>query len=407
MKKILEKLGIPEGIEKQADILYQAVIDSLDKIEISEYLEEPIEIGRFNIEIKDLKFDNIPFVLFLNIIPDIDGPILVNLGCAKGMKFITSNKKIKVLRDFESAHFRITLAVPDDIKKDSIITHIKENLEPNLIAHELMHLYDSYKNKYENIIDYVDYQSYQQLMGLSPDVADFMYLMYYMSVAENLVRPSELYSKLLKDEVNKDNFLQYMKSSDIMKTIERARTFSLEKLKEKINNDEKLKEFIQEAINSKNYKSIGDTADDVLNIILMSIASNSLSLINEVLSMYASSPSGDLFGFILGLLGNKSDEEKEREEIAEKTMKEMSDMYKKNIKNPKKYFEKLEKSLNFAGEKMKRKLYKLYDMVKDSTKTKSDSVLNWDLHTKISSKKNETIKYVLNFDDFKIKKGKK
>lgn len=406
MKKILlEKLGIPEGIEKQADVLYQGVIDKLNEIVISKDLDEPIEIGRFNIEIKDLKFNNIPFVLFLNVIPDIDKPILVSLGCVKGAKFITSNNKLKFLRDISTAHFRITLAVPNDVKKDNIVEYIKKKLEVSSIAHELMHFYDAYKNESENIIKHAEYISYQKMMGLSPDIVDFMYLMYYMSAVENTVRPSELYSKLLKDEVSKDNFLEYMKSSDIMKTVERARTFSLEKLREKINNDENLKKLVKEAIATEGYESIGDTADDVLNIVLITIAHNSLSFMNSVFSQYVSD---GLFDFIRGMLGcSKSDAQKEKEEIAQKTMEEITNSYKKYVNKPKKYFEKLEKSLNFAGEKMKRKLYKLYDMVKDSTKTKSDSVLNWDLHTKISSKKNEGIKYVLNFDDFKLKIGKK
>lgn len=409
MKKILEKLGIPEGIEKQADVLYQAVIDKLDEINMTNSigfnLYKPTEIGKFDIEIKDLKFNNIPFVLFLEVMYEIDKPILVSLGCVKGIKFITSNNKLKFLKNIYTAHFRITLAVPSDVKKDNIVEHIKESLNVSSIAHELMHFYDAYKNESENIIKHAEYISYQKMMGLSQDITDFMYLIYYMSAVENIVRPSELYSKLLKDEVSKDNFLEYMKSSDIMKTVERARTFSLENLREKINNDEDLKKIVKNAIATANYESIGDTADDVLNIVLINILHNSLNFINNVCNQYASD---GLFDFIRDMFGySKSDEQKEKEEIAQKTIEEITKSYKKYFKNPKKYFEKLEKNLNFTGEKIKRKLYKLYDMVKDSSKTKSDSVLNWDLHTKISSKNNEGIKYVLNFDDFKLKIGKK
>ena len=48
---------------------------------------------------------------------------------------------------------------------------------------------------------------------------------------------------------------------------------------------------------------------------------------------------------------------------------------------------------------MKRKLYKLYDMVKETT---NKSIINWELHNKINSK-NEKMVYTLDFKSFKRK----
>jgi len=103
---------------------------------------------------------------------------------------------------------------------------------------------------------------------------------------------------------------------------------------------------------------------------------------------------------IFGVIGPDEDE---IVEIANKNMKKLVAELMKNQKDPMKYFAYLVKRINFVGNKMIKKLHKLYDMAKDDTKTTSNSVLNWDLHTKINSK-NEGIKYTLNFEEFKIYK---
>ena len=56
--------------------------------------------------------------------------------------------------------------------------------------------------------------------------------------------------------------------------------------------------------------------------------------------------------------------------------------------------------LNFEGNKMYKKLYKLYDMVENKKSTKKGSIINWDLHNKINSK---TEKIIYKFDQFKNK----
>ena len=69
--------------------------------------------------------------------------------------------------------------------------------------------------------------------------------------------------------------------------------------------------------------------------------------------------------------------------------------------NHDKYFDILEKRLNFAGKKMKRKLYKLYDML-DTDKKKTGDIFNWELHTKINSKNKKNESFILDFKSFKF-----
>lgn len=89
---------------------------------------------------------------------------------------------------------------------------------------------------------------------------------------------------------------------------------------------------------------------------------------------------------------------KAAEEKANKKFNQILKKYQKYERNPEKYFEYLEKYLNFVGRKTKRKLFKLYDMVEND----KNSIINWDLHNKIN-KKNENLVYTLDFKSFKNK----
>jgi hypothetical protein len=352
-----------------------------------------------------MELNDIPFVLFLNELSDINEPVLVNLGYSTSDDVVYKDNLLKFDRDISTSLLQINIVVPSNVKKDDIISTINKELKSSSVIHELMHLYKFYKYMDGSISKCAVYQSYQRVR-LGKDIAEFMYLLYYMFDFENEVRPSELYKNLLDDNVTKDNFLKYMNSSEMMKTIEKARTFSLDKLKNNIDADEEAHEFL-EHVSKQGYEKIeGSVADNILNITFINMANNLLDFTRSTLNNYLSKDYGILDFLIDSISGETSKEQKEKEERANNFYHKIANSYKNYEKNPQKYFEKLEKSLNLAGEKMKRKLFKLYDMLKDSEKTKSDSVLNWDLHTRISSK-NETIKYVLNFEDFKFKKSSK
>jgi hypothetical protein len=63
--KINEKLGIPDGINKQATDIFNSVISKLRSIEIPDYKNDDddvfINLGLYDLKFKDLEIKKVPF----------------------------------------------------------------------------------------------------------------------------------------------------------------------------------------------------------------------------------------------------------------------------------------------------------------------------------------------------------
>lgn len=400
-----EKLGVPKGLDNQASKIFNELINDIKSYSGSpgdlpskfDYKdgEYSIVIGEYDIEIGELKLKNIPFYLRLYYIEDIPKAELVAASYGNKVGFSDKKGDIKIKQNYKDSFFLIKVAVGKNSTKSELIESIHKSLNTSIIAHELMHLYDNYKKLKTSIEDTVDYKSYQR-GGFPEIISSFLYLLYYMTSVENAVRPAELYQSLLDNNISKSDFKEFVEKTKIMKNVRRAENFSLSKFKDQLKDDKEIKEMVKQAIDS-GYQSIGSVSDDALNLLMINLMDEALTTSSQILKSYVSENSPNLFFMFLSQID--SEELKNIEKRAEKKFNQILSKYSKYEKNPQKYFEYLEKRLNFVGNKMKRKLYKLYDMVKDTT---NKSIINWDLHNKINSR-NEKMVYTLDFKSFKRK----
>lgn len=409
--KLDEKLGVPKGINRQASKLYDELIKDLESYKkgekslpkLSEYDNKDYSqmlIGKYDLQINDLSLDKVPFFIRFYYFGDIPEPELMAASYANKYGFIKNDKDLKIEKKYKNSFFLLKVAVGETSTKDSLISKIKRDLKPDTIAHELMHLYDSFKKEKSSIESSVEYNSYQR-GGFPKIMSDFLHLLYYMTSIENVVRASELYQSLLDNEVSKSNFKEFVDETKMMKNIRKSENFSLSKFKEELESDKGVNLMVEEAIED-GYESIGSVADDALNLLIINISSSALDSTDNILKSYMaqSAINLDSLGKLFSLIGvEDSKEMKEVEDLSNKKFNQVLSKYQKYGRNPQKYFEYLEKRLNFVGNKMKRKLYKLYDMVKETT---NKSIINWQLHNKINSK-NEKMVYTLDFKSFKRK----
>lgn len=408
--KLNEKLGVPEGINKQASKLYNELIKDLESYQkgdkglpnLSDYGDDGdtvMLIGRYDLQINDLKLDEVPFLLRFYYVEDIPEPELMAASYGNKHGFTKDKDNIKLKQNYKDSFFLLKVVVGKTSTKESLMSKIKRDLKPDIIAHELMHLYDNFKKGKSSVEDTAEYNSYQK-SGFPPIISDFLHLLYYMTSIENIVRPSELYQSLLDNMVSKSNFKDFVEQTKIMKNIRKAENFSLSKFKEELESDIEVNRMVSQAIDN-GYQSVGSVSDDALNLLMINIASGALDTTDSIIKSYVSQSAMSLNPLELFALisGNDSKEMREVEKLANKKFNQILSKYQKYEKNPQKYFEYLEKKLNFVADKMKRKLYKLYDMVKDTT---NKSIINWELHNKINSK-NEKMVYTLDFKSFKRK----
>ncbi len=399
--KINEKLGIPEGINKQATYIFNSVISKLKSVDIPFYKNDDdvfIDLGLYDLRFKDLEIKEVPFSIKLNYYDHLEKPVLMGASYGNMSSFFNRDGKIIIKQEIKDSQFSLNLAVGDNLTPSDIEEAIIKDLTPAIIAHEIMHLYDVYRKGSVSIKSMSQYSSYQK-GGLPPILSEFLHLLYYTTSIENTVRPTELYQILLDEGVTKKDFVNFLNKSNMIKTIDKAKNFSLDEYKNKLNNDVIISEFLNEVVKS-GYKRIGDNAEDSLNILFINISNSALEVASDIVKTYVrqsvmDNPSSS-FLHLIGL--SDSEDFSKHQQIADKNFEKILNDYKKYENNPTDFFLNIQKMLNFVGNKMKRKLFKLYDMV-PKTINKSESIINWELYTKLNSNK----KVYLNLDFSKFK----
>ena len=395
-----EKLGVPEGINKQALEIYNFLIEDLKKfddgkpLDLSDFYKDKFvySLGSYDVKISDLKMESVPFKLILHETEHPKNPIFFSASYGSDVSF---GENTYLNYNVKTSHFLINVSVDDKTTKKQIVDVIERDLKPNIIAHELMHFYDKSKLPKDTIEKRAEYVSFQR-GGFPQMINDFLHLLYYMTGIENVVRPSELQQMISDNMITKSEFKDFVNSTEMMKNIKRAEKFSIEEFKNELENDDEVVKMVKYSI-SKGYQSIGSISDDALNLIMINISSSALDATERLLKDYLHQFARKMnpFDAIFG-----SSELTKREEKANKEFNRILKKYQKYERNPQKYFELIEKNLNFTGNKLKRKLFKLFDMTKEDKK--DNSIINWDLHTKITQK-SEGLVYTLDFESFKSK----
>jgi hypothetical protein len=398
--RINEKLGVPEGINEEAKRLHTLIFRDLEKITIPNYKggEDTIEVAKYDIKFADLDLKDIPLIIDFVYYKELNKPEILSMAYGNQFSVFHRDRKIRLKSEAKRSTLHLKLAVGDTFSKEEILDEIKEKVTTSCIAHELMHMYENYKLKSKGITKRMQYNSYQGV-NIAPKISKFTYLLYYTSSIENVVRPTEVYQSISDKGITKDQFEEFLQENGVIKTLKEAKTFSLEKFKGELEFDEQVIKMVENFKNS-GYKSIGSVSDDALNILFINLVNVALKEGKNIIDIFIlqSQKVGSLglFRSLLRLAG-ESKEDKETLEIADENFKKLVRGYIKYQNNPMKYFEKLEKMLNFTGDKMLRKIYKLYDMVPDVKSTR-ESIINWELHTKLNS---NGVHITIDFEKFK------
>jgi len=379
-----EKLGIPSEISKQSKKLYESILEDIkrfdndDPIDQSEFefgRELSMKIGEYDIKISDLTI-NVPVILKLYFqYGENKKPFYFSAGQAS---ISSIGDDLMLHSDISKGFLSISVAVFRNNKQHEVVDEINKNLKERHIAHELMHLYETYKNKKKTLKQRGEYNAFN-LSGLPEILREFLYLLYFTTSIENSVRPVEFYQDILYTNVKKSEFRNYIEKSEIIETLRRSEKFSLDDYKKRLEDSEEIKKFLKDA-KSKGYKSIGENSDDALNILMINIINTSIESIDNMLGGYTSQ----------SFLGKEIDFDKVNSKF-----NKIINSYEKFKGSPQKYFEFLVKNLNFVGNKMKKKLYKIYDMIEEKK-----VIVDWETYCEIN--KNEIV-YNIDFNSFKKK----
>ena len=390
-----EKMGVPVGIEDAAQKIYNSTISTLSDSGVQEYLNKYIEDNErptFDIPIPSVSYGDETITIVKHTIEfhnhvDID-PIVSSLSVSfggdpiKGSFTKMKNKKDVVLEIFTHIAF--------DFKKYSTRDAVdyfkgKDKTEYiSSISHELMHEYDNRKRKTTSFKDRAKYNTESNFRSGVKQIDDFLHKMYYMNGIESVVRPSQVFTKLKKDGVTKSGFLKAIRNDNTWKSLEDAREFSVDGMIDDIANDDISMKSIREILDSINawYLVKGNKDDDraivdaMLNLVFINISNMNREHLDQCIDRVISH---DPFIMLF----------KETEEQAQSAYRNMMkdlDKYKEDHIG---YYKSVERYFKTESNKVMRKISKLYDMMPDDTTLNNKSIINRELHQKISNKKSD------------------
>ena len=305
INRLNEALGVPEGILEVAEEIYDKIVKTDFKYNIVEEFEDtrgdrniistPFKIG-------DLTFKKIR--LIINVMPNPE----VNIVLLNGLSILHESRMtgIGTLSNVKNDNLVVLInfycpgdeygdpTISDKQIKSEIKNHFtqKKNALISSIAHELKHGYDINKRPYENVINRSKYHASNKFI-LFPvkQIDDFYYSLYFVSMAETLVRPAEVMSLIKSQQITKKDFLNFIKSNETYQILNYIRNMTFEKFYNELLGDvSNIKKTLSEIKKNLGYnfnitnKSNEEIVNLFLNIIKDLFEKHSMDFIKEIIS---------------------------------------------------------------------------------------------------------------------------
>ena len=357
IKKILrEEVGVPRGIVDSAQRLYNDIISRLKRKAItgnSNFILTFKNVnGKYSFsDFQDFESIKVEFEFKEYSETDMHKGILI-LGMGHNGQSRLDDGFELINLDTDNINLSIDLAIPEtinEIDNKIIIKTLEDNKQMivSSLSHELKHAYDGFKKPSEGLKQRSQYNVYSGTRFGIEEIDEFVYFLYFITVIENLVRPSEIYSLMQQGEISQKDFLNFISSNRTYSTLKKINEFSVDKLIESLK--QKPEEVDNLLSNVEDYEmpdSIDEKINDLLKVIYLELQKKTLQRAHSMLT-------NNFFEALFGLSDEKM-----------KFLNSFESEILKFKNNPLKYFEFQEKKFKFVSEKMMKRLSKLYSLAK-------------------------------------------
>ena len=357
IKKILrEEVGVPRGIVDSAQRLYNDIISRLKRKTItgnSNFILTFKNVnGKYSFsDFQDFESIKVEFEFKEYSETDMHKGILI-LGMGHNGQSRLDDGFELINLDTDNINLSIDLAISEtinEIDNKIIIKTLEDNKQMivSSLSHELKHAYDGFKKPSEGLKQRSQYNVYSGTRFGIEEIDEFVYFLYFITVIENLVRPSEIYSLMQQGEISQKDFLNFISSNRTYSTLKKINEFSVDKLIESLK--QKPEEVDNLLSNVEDYEmpdSIDEKINDLFKVIYLELQKKTLQRAHSMLT-------NNFFEALFGLSDEKM-----------KFLNSFESEILKFKNNPLKYFEFQEKKFKFVSEKMMKRLSKLYSLAK-------------------------------------------
>ena len=355
MKKLItERLGVPKGIYQTAISIYEELIRNLIDVLDESETEYDLEFDLIPpAQVEDIIFNKIKFNVEITETDKVDSPKILGWKHFSEINVDTSNEKPNLVykQPFGVISLGLDLAVPENWNVEDLKIFLFENYRESIsaIAHEVKHFYDENRAKKANLRKLVNYQASKKLIGSKIEpLRQLAFDLYYISNIESTVRPTEIATKMMLQDIDKRKFYNFLTSTETYQHLKRISQFSKEKLRSDLYNyiDEIKEIFEQIGRDLDDYQNDDELVDAMIDLWINTFKKRNVEVFTELLST-------NPIDYFVGLRGKK--EEWRKKFIKSKLDKIMSD--------PDKFLDKTENLFKFVSTKMMKKIAKLYDYI--------------------------------------------
>jgi hypothetical protein len=370
IKKILrEAVGVPTGITDAGKNIYEDLIYFLEGNASYAIDGDTIELenedGRY--DFSDFTSDNVNIEINVREIPN-DEYVILGMS-VEGRTELNKKTLTLSMLHMDNINISINIGSPENETPDpNDVINLLKSERVKIISsfvHEIKHRFDAIKKKSESIKGRSIYNVFSNNRFGNEVVDQFMFDLYYMTLIESLVRPSEVQSEFEQMGVTQEKFLKALQSQETYKSLKRISEFSYEKFRDNLKQNMDFVDFVINSFQDEEQpKNDEEKIDLFLKGLYITINNQKLSSVQRYLSS-DSNPIAALFA-MFGGRRIEDDMEEEKEALFEKIKKEL----RKYQNNPTKYFEKIISDNSREAQRMIRKLSKLYSLAKSEKEPK-------------------------------------
>ena len=390
LKFINEALGVPDSILETAEEVFDIVLNNIKSIDEKEDTYE--FSGNLDFELGDKKkivIDGYELTVNVEELDGYDGNVLImSMGMGQSFNF-DREVMMKRIEPSTTAEIEITFGVSENWEPHELYdTIMKERVKHlSAIAHELKHKYDKQAKELDLVGRDAEYTATQRMFTFGIPVIDhkFFRYMYYISIAENLVRTTEVASELKSKNITKSQFKEFLENNNVYKEFVEIKNFTfnslIEGMKEQMDRVDALLEHI--GADPENM-SENEKIDEVLNLVYVNLVNLRMDIFNDMISDKADEIRNFLKLMSKNVPSFMEDDDKEKmDNLRSKFLNYLI----KFQNDPTGFFEAECEKFNYISTKMLKKISKLYAMAKDDEQPVSESIINWELHQKLMEKK--------------------
>ena len=390
LKFINEALGVPDSILTAAEEVFDIVVNDVKSIDEKE--DTYAFSGDLDFELGDKKkivIDGYELTVNVEELDGYDGNVLVmSMGMGQSFNF-DREVMMKRIEPSTTAEIEITFGVSENWEPHELYdTIMKERVKYlSSIAHELKHKYDKQAKELDLVGRDAEYTATQRMSTFGIPVIDhkFFRYVYYISIAENLVRTTEVASELKSKNITKSQFKEFLENNNVYKEFIEIKNFTfnslIEGMKEQMDRVDALLEYI--GADPENM-SENEKIDEVLNLVYVNLVNLRMGIFNDMISDKADEIRNFLKLMSKNVPSFMEDDDKEKmDNLRSKFLNYLI----KFQNDPTGFFEAECEKFNYISTKMLKKISKLYALAKDDNESVSESIINWELHQKLMEKK--------------------